>query len=194
MAGTQAHEHTKQSGNHDEQHNTKQAHTQTGHEAGHNSRNDKHSDNSQDEAARSNPDFNNADRSDNLQDSPTMSRLMDALNEGTDIGHYGQFTFVAVARHFLSEDEITDLLVKQPGMDEDRARALYIQIKEHDYNPPKRDKIIEQQAHQEFQIIENADDPDAGNLYRELRFPDGLYEHINHYYEDKAEAETHGGK
>lgn len=194
MAGTQTHEHTKQTGNHDETQNAKQAHTQTGHNNRNDNQGDNQSHNSQDEAARSNPDFDNASRSDNLEDSPTMSRLLDALKEGTDIGHYGQFTFVSVARHFLSEDEITALLVKQPGMDEDRARAQVIQIKEHDYNPPKRDKIIEQQAHQEFQIIENADDPDAGNLYRELRFPDGLYEHINHYYEDKAEAETHNSK
>ena len=149
-------------------------------------------DNSGEENARSNPDFDNGNRSDNLRDSPTMSRLMDALEHKTDIGHYGQFTFVAVARHFLSENEIVDLLVTQPGIDEERARALYIQIKEHDYNPPKREKILEQQAHQEFQIIPDANNPDMGNVYRELRFPDGLYEHINHYYEEKADSEMSG--
>ena len=165
----------------------------TGHDAPHTTGRAEHSHRNgddNDKETRRNPDFDNANRSDNLRDSPTMARLMDALEHKTDIGHYGQFTFVAVARHFLSEDEIVDLLDKQPGMDETHARALYLQIKEHDYNPPKREKILEQQAHQEFQIIPDSDDPDMGNVYRELRFPDGLYENINHYYEDKAESET----
>ena len=144
--------------------------------------------------SRSNPDFDNTNRSDNLRDSPMMARLLQALENGTDIGNYGQFTFVAIARHFLNEDEIVDLLVKQPGMDEEKARALYIQIRSHDYNPPRRERILEQQAHQEFQIIPDPNDPDMGNVYRELRFPDGLYEHINHYYEDKAESEMHNAR
>lgn len=138
---------------------------------------------------RDNQDFDNANRSENLRDSPLMARLLDALEAGTDIGHYGQFTFVAVARHFMEEDEIVSLLSKQPDMGEEKARALYIQVRDHDYNPPRRERILEQQAHQEFQIIPDPNDPDMGNLYRELRFPDGLYEHINHYYEDKAESE-----
>ena len=32
------------------------------------------------------------------------------------------------------------------------------------------------------------DDPNSGNVYRELRFPDDVYEHIQEYYEEKAEA------
>ncbi len=139
---------------------------------------------------RDDPQNDNAGRSENLRDSPLMARLLDALEEGTDIGRYGQFTFVAVVRHFMDEDEIVTLLSNQPGMDEEQARALYIQVREHDYNPPRRERIIEQQAHQEFQIIPEGSDPDMGNVYRELRFPDGLYDHINHYYEDKAEAEA----
>ena len=138
---------------------------------------------------RDNEDFDNANRSENLRDSPLMARLLDALEAGTDVGHYGQFTFVAVARHFMDEDEIVSLLSKQPEMGEEKARALYIQVRDHDYNPPRRERILEQQAHQEFQIIPDPNDPDMGNVYRELRFPDGLYEHINHYYEDKAGSE-----
>jgi len=140
---------------------------------------------------RNDPEFDNAGRSENLGDSPLMARLLDALKSGTDIGRYGQFTFVTVARHFLTEDEIVKMLAKQPEMDVEKARALYIQVQEHDYNPPRRERILEQQAHQEFQLIPDPNDPDMGNLYRELRFPDGLYEHINDYYEDKAEAREH---
>jgi len=140
---------------------------------------------------RSNPEFDNAGRSENLRDSPLMARLLDALKDGTDIGRYGQFTFVTVARHFLTEEEIVRMLAKQPDMDTEKARALYVQVQEHDYNPPRRERILEQQAHQEFQLIPDPHDPDMGNLYRELRFPDGLYENINDYYEDKAEAGQH---
>jgi hypothetical protein len=143
---------------------------------------------------RENPEFNNTGRSENLRDSPLMARLLDALENGTDIGRYGQFTFATVARHFMEEEEIVTLLAKQPQMDEEKARALTIQVREHDYNPPRRERILEQQTQQEFQLIPDPSDPDMGNLYRELRFPDGLYENINHYYEDKAEAETHSGR
>jgi hypothetical protein len=39
-----------------------------------------------------------------------MAHLMDALNQGKDIGHYGRLVFVMVARHFLSEKELIDYL------------------------------------------------------------------------------------
>ena len=32
--------------------------------------------------------------------------------------------------------------------------------------------------------------PDACNLYRDLKFPDGVYEHIEQYREAKARAEA----
>jgi hypothetical protein len=31
-----------------------------------------------------------------------------------------------------------------------------------------------------------ADDPDEGNVYRDLEFPPEVYEHIQEYYEAKA--------
>ena len=63
----------------------------------------------------------NADetRSENLRDSPMMAHLMDALEAGTDVGHYGRLTFAMVARHFLDEDELVRLLANQPDQDED---------------------------------------------------------------------------
>ena len=57
-----------------------------------------------------------------------------------------------------------------------------------DYNPPKRDRILEWQAQQDFPILPNPEDPDCGNLYRNLKFPDAIYDHINHYQEEKAKA------
>ena len=123
-----------------------------------------------------------------LRESPTMARLLDALEAGEDIGHYGHFVFTTTARHFLSDAEIADLLAKQPDMSDERARAMVMQIGEKGYSPPKREKILEMQHQQDYPIIKDGTDPDSGNLYRELRFPDDVYDEINHYYEEKAEA------
>jgi len=123
-----------------------------------------------------------------LRESPTMARLLDAVEAGTDVGHFGRLTFAIVARHFLDEEELVRLLASQPGQDETAARALVLQVKERDYNPPKRDRLLQWQAQQDFPLIENAEDQSAGNLYRELRFPDGIYDHIQEFWEEKAEA------
>src|SRR5689334_7790704 len=72
-------------------------------------------------------------RSGDLRDSPMMEHLLDALEDGTDIGHYGRLTFAMVARHFLDEDELVRLLGSQPGEDETSARALLLQVQGRDY-------------------------------------------------------------
>lgn len=131
---------------------------------------------------------NDTYRSDDLRNSPTMARLLEALKQGTDIGHNGQFVFISAARHFLKEEEIVRLLSKQPDMDAEKARAQYLHIAERGYNPPGRERILQMQAQQEYPIIEKPEDPDSGNLYRELRFPEDVYEDINEYYEEKVEA------
>jgi hypothetical protein len=128
------------------------------------------------------------ERSGNLRDSEMMAHLMDALEKGTDIGHYGRLTFAMVARHFLDEDEMLRLLGNQEGGEEE-ARRLLVQVQARDYNPPKRERILQWQQEQEFPICPNPDDPDACNVYRDLRFPDGIYENIEEYYEEKAEAQ-----
>lgn len=117
-----------------------------------------------------------------------MARLLDALEDGTDIGHYGQFTFVTVARHFMKDDDIVALLARQPEMDETKARALLVHVQERGYNPPHRERILEHQSRGGFQIIQRPQDPDSGNLYRELQFPDSVYEDINEYYVEKVET------
>lgn len=121
-----------------------------------------------------------------LRNSPTMSRLLDALDRGEDIGHYGRLVFAMVAQHFVSGDELSELLARDGGIDESKARALVQQVTEKGYSPPRRERIIEWQRQQDFQICQNPEDPDACNLYNELQFPDEVYESIEEYREEKA--------
>lgn len=92
-----------------------------------------------------------------------------------------------VAHHFLEEAELIEWLQKDRDFSEADAKALVLQVQGKDYNPPKRDRILEWQQQQEFPICPNADDPDTCNVYRELKFPDHVYDHISNYYEHKAE-------
>ena len=123
-----------------------------------------------------------------LRKSDVMARLLDALDEGKDIGHYGRLVFAMVGRHFLSEDDLIGRLANDRDFSEEDARSLVHQVASRDYNPPRRERILEWQSQQEFQLIPNPDDPDSGNLYRDLTFPDGVYEDISEYHEQKAEA------
>src|SRR5437016_2884277 len=95
------------------------------------------------------------DRGDMLRASPMMAHLLGALEAGTDVGHYGRLTFVMIARHFMDEEEMVKLLARQPDQDETTARALVMQVKAKDYSPPKRDRILQWQAQQDFPIIPN---------------------------------------
>ena len=134
----------------------------------------------------------NADdgRSENLRDSPMMAHLLDALEAGTDIGHYGRLTFTMVARHFMDEDEIIKLLAGQPDHDEADMRAMLTQVEGRDYNPPKRERILQWQAEQDFPICPTPDDPDSCNVYRELRFPDSVYDSISEYHTQREQPES----
>jgi len=123
-----------------------------------------------------------------LKKNAMMAHLLDALDQKKDIGHYGRLVFTMVARHFLTEDELVSTLAKDKDFSEEQARSLYGQVQSHDYNPPRREKILQYQSEQEFPIIPNPDDPDAGNVYHDLNFPDHVYQHISEYYEHKAEA------
>ncbi len=118
-----------------------------------------------------------------------MSHLISSLEAGRDIGHYGRLVFTMVARHFLSEEELVAYLSRDPDCDETRARALCRQVTEHDYSPPTRERILEWQSHQDFPIVPRPEDPDAGNVYKDLHFPDKVYDHITEYYEQKVESE-----
>jgi hypothetical protein len=134
----------------------------------------------------------NADdtRSENLRDSPMMAHLLDALESGADIGHYGRLTFAMIARYFLDHNDLVRLLARQPDQDEQAVRALLRQVEAKDYSPPKRDRILAWQAQQDFPICPTPDDPASCNVYRELRFPDEVYEHISEFYEQQVEHEA----
>ncbi|MGH2562850.1 MAG: hypothetical protein ACRDJH_27645 [Thermomicrobiales bacterium] len=125
-----------------------------------------------------------------LKRSPTMSHLIDALKRGEDIGHYGRLTFAMAGHHFLDQHELADLLLKGQGADEGEMHALVQQVIERDYSPPKRERIIEWQEHQDFPICPNPDDPAACNLYSELDFPEQVYDHIEEYRDHQFQAET----
>ncbi len=124
-----------------------------------------------------------------LRKDSMMAHLLDALAAGRDIGHYGRLVFAMVARHFMSDDELLNWLMRDRDFGEEQARVMIQQVEGRDYNPPKRARILEWQAEQEFPILPNPDDPDCGNLYRNLKFPDAIYKHIEHYQEQKAAAE-----
>jgi hypothetical protein len=120
-----------------------------------------------------------------LRKNGMMNRMIEALERGEDIGHYGRLVFAMVARHFLDEEALVELLQKEKDFSETQARALVQQVQGRDYNPPRREKILQWQQEQTFQMLP-ADDPDEGNVYRDLEFPPEVYEHIQEYYEAKA--------
>lgn len=124
-----------------------------------------------------------------LRKDSMMAHLLDSLQAGTDIGHYGRLVFAMVARHFMPHDEVLAWMMKDKDVDEAKAEVMLRQVEGRDYNPPRREKILEYQKQQEFPILPDAADPDCGNLYRNLKFPDGIYQHIEEYREAKLEQQ-----
>src|ERR1700761_1784105 len=110
-----------------------------------------------------------------LRKDSMMAHLLDSLAQGKDIGHYGRLVFAMVARHFLPSEEVLAWLTRDPDFSEAEASNMLRQVEGRDYNPPRRDRILEWQAQQEFPILPQPDDPDCGNLYRNLKFPDDVY-------------------
>lgn len=125
---------------------------------------------------------------DDLRQSPMMTHLLDALDEGKDIGHYGRLTFAMIGRHFLDHDELINWLAKDGDTGEAKAGALVEQVEARGYNPPRREKILAWQAEQDFPICPSPDDPDACNPYVELNFPDSIFQDIEEYREERYEA------
>jgi hypothetical protein len=124
-----------------------------------------------------------------LRKDSMMAHLLDSLEAGKDIGHYGRLVFAMVARHFMPHQDVLAWLLRDPDFAEADALTMLSQVEGRDYNPPKRDRLLEWQAQQEFPILPHPDDPDCGNLYRNLKFPDAIYNHISQYQERKAHAE-----
>lgn len=122
-----------------------------------------------------------------LQKNHMMAHLTEALDGGQDIGHYGRLVYAIIARHFLTEDELVTQMAKDRDFSEEGARDLVRQVQEADYNPPRREKIREYMEKQEFPILPNAEDPDEGNVYRDLDFPEHVYDRIREYHHQKAQ-------
>ena len=59
-----------------------------------------------------------------LQQSPMMNHLLQALQQKQDIGHYGRLVFAMVGQYFLSEEEIIQLLAKDPDCDQEKAQSI----------------------------------------------------------------------
>ena len=125
-----------------------------------------------------------------LRQSPMMNHLLDALDRGEDIGHYGRLTFAMVAHYFLGRDELVEWLSKDGDTDENEAGALAQQVEERGYNPPRRERVLKWQEQQDFPICPNPDDPDACNVYNELQFPDEVYQDIQEYREEREAADS----
>jgi len=116
--------------------------------------------------------------------------MLDALDNGEDIGHYGRLVFAMIGRHFVGDDELVELLLKDHDAEEGEMRAMVQQVEEKGYSPPRRERILEWQSQQDFQICPNPDDPDACNVYNELQFPDDVYESIQEYQEKRQISDT----
>lgn len=127
---------------------------------------------------------------DDLRQSPMMTHLLDALERGEDIGHYGRLTFAMAAHHFVDRDELVALLAQDGDMDEAKAKALVAQVEERNYNPPSRRRILEWQEQQDFPICPDPDNPDSCNLYRELTMPQDVIEDIEDYREQQFDARS----
>jgi hypothetical protein len=118
-----------------------------------------------------------------LKNEPMMAHLLDSLERGDDIGHYGRLAFAMIARHFMTEDEVIEWLTHNPSFQAGDARNLLRQIEARGYNPPKRERILEWMSKQEFPICPEPEDRGQCNVYRNLEFPREVYDKISQFYE-----------
>lgn len=123
-----------------------------------------------------------------LKQSKMMNHVLEALENGEDIGHYGRLTFAMVGVYFAADDELVRVLIQDHDADEREIRAMVQQVREKGYNPPNREKILEWQQKQDFQICPNPDDPDACNVYSELDIPEEVLEDIQEYRAEEQAA------
>src|SRR6478735_3064807 len=59
-----------------------------------------------------------------LRAEPMMAHLMDSLEAGKEIGHYGRLVFAMVGHHFVEPGELIEWLTKDPDFDAEQAKAL----------------------------------------------------------------------
>src|ERR1043165_678833 len=68
-----------------------------------------------------------------LKNEPMMAHLIDHLDSGLGIGHYGRLIFAMVARHFLEPDQLISYLEKDPECNPEQAKSLLAQVQARDY-------------------------------------------------------------
>jgi hypothetical protein len=91
-----------------------------------------------------------------------------------------------VARHFPDREELVEYLAKDPECDEGQARSLVEQVEARDYNPPKRERILEWMRKQEFPVCPARGDLGQCNVYRNLEFPKEVYEKIEAFHSGRG--------
>jgi hypothetical protein len=55
-----------------------------------------------------------------------------------------------VARHFLEQDEVLRYLILDKDFSEEQAVLILHQVEGRDYNPPRRERILEWRSQQDF--------------------------------------------
>jgi hypothetical protein len=90
----------------------------------------------------------------------------------------------------MDRDELADLLMQGKGAEEREVKSLVLQAEERNYNPPSRQRLQEWQAQQDFPLMPDSDDPNSGNLYRELDMPSEVIESIEEYREQQFDAQA----
>lgn len=125
-----------------------------------------------------------------LRKSPMMAHLLDAIEDGQDIGHYGRLTVAMVGHHYMEPEALVALLEKSGGTSEREAKSLVQQVTERDYNPPSRQRVLDWQAQQDFPICPDPDDPNACNVYRDLDIPENVIEHIEEFREQQFDMDA----
>jgi hypothetical protein len=93
-----------------------------------------------------------------------------------------------VGRHFLAGGELLQYLLKDPECDEAQAKSLLDQVESRGYNPLKRERILEWLKKQDFPLCPDAPNPTQCNVYRTLDFPKEVYEKIEQFHEQRADA------
>jgi hypothetical protein len=123
-----------------------------------------------------------------LKQEPMMAHLMATLDAGNSIGHYGRLVFAMVGRYFLQPEELCQYLEKDPECDGEQARSLLEQVEARDYNPPKRERILEWMKKQDFPVCPEPANPGVCNVYRNLDFPRDVYERIEQFHRNPVPA------
>ena len=125
-----------------------------------------------------------------LRKNRMIEHLVENLEAGKDVEHYGRLVFAMVARHFLGEDEIVSYLAKSPGSSPEAVRAFVRNVADQAHNPPSPTTIHEWQRLQAFPICPDPDDPSACNVYADLALPASVYESVERFHEERRRSTT----